>query len=41
MLGEKQTRPAEALRAAQIEMWKQKRWRSPYYWGGFALYGEW
>jgi CHAT domain-containing protein len=41
MLGEKQMRPAEALRAAQIEMWKQKRWRSPYYWGGFALYGEW
>ncbi len=41
MLGEKQMRPAEALRAAQIEMWKQKRWQSPYYWGGFALYGEW
>jgi CHAT domain-containing protein/Tfp pilus assembly protein PilF len=41
MLGEKQMRPAEALRAAQVEMWKQKRWRSPYYWGGFALYGEW
>jgi CHAT domain-containing protein len=41
MLGEKQMRPAEALRAAQVEMWKQKRWRSPFYWGGFALYGEW
>jgi len=41
MLGEKQMRPAEALRAAQVEMWKQKRWRSPYYWGGFMLYGEW
>jgi CHAT domain-containing protein/Tfp pilus assembly protein PilF len=41
MLGEKQMRPAEALRAAQIEMWKHRRWRSPYYWGGFALYGEW
>jgi CHAT domain-containing protein len=41
MLGEKQMRPAEALRAAQVEMWKHKRWRSPYYWGGFMLYGEW
>ncbi|MBO0724511.1 MAG: CHAT domain-containing protein, partial [Blastocatellia bacterium] len=41
MLGEKQLRPAEALREAQVEMWKQKRWRSPYYWGGFMLYGEW
>jgi CHAT domain-containing protein/Tfp pilus assembly protein PilF len=41
MLGERQMRPAEALREAQVEMWKQKRWRSPYYWGGFMLYGEW
>jgi CHAT domain-containing protein len=41
MLGEKQMRPAEALRAAQVEMWKHRRWRSPYYWGGFAMYGEW
>jgi tetratricopeptide (TPR) repeat protein len=41
MLGERKMRPAEALRAAQVEMWKQKRWRSPYYWGGFMLYGEW
>jgi tetratricopeptide (TPR) repeat protein len=41
MLGAKQMSPAEALRAAQVEMWKQKRWRSPYYWSGFALFGEW
>ena len=41
MLGEKQMRPAEALRAAQVEMWRSSRWRSPYYWGGFVLYGEW
>lgn len=33
MLGEKQMRPAEALRAAQVEMWRSSRWRSPYYWG--------
>jgi tetratricopeptide (TPR) repeat protein len=41
MLGERKMRPAEALREAQVEMWKQKRWRSPYYWAGFMLYGEW
>jgi CHAT domain-containing protein len=33
--------PAAALRSAQIEMWKQKDWRSPYYWAAFALQGEW
>jgi CHAT domain-containing protein len=32
---------AEALRAAQYEMSKQKRWASPYYWAGFVLQGEW
>ncbi|MBO0721560.1 MAG: tetratricopeptide repeat protein [Blastocatellia bacterium] len=41
MLGEKGMRPAAALREAQVEMWKQTRRRSPYYWGGFTLYGEW
>jgi CHAT domain-containing protein len=25
-------RPASALRVAQIHMWKQKQWSSPYYW---------
>ncbi len=34
-------RPAAALRAAQVEMWKQKQWRSPYYWSAFVLQGEW
>jgi CHAT domain-containing protein/Flp pilus assembly protein TadD len=34
-------RPAAALRTAQIQMWKQKRWRSPYYWAAFQLQGEW
>ena len=33
--------PAEALRAAQIEMSKQKRWSAPYYWAGFVIQGEW
>lgn len=32
---------AAALRKAQIEMWQQKQWQSPFYWGGFVLQGEW
>jgi CHAT domain-containing protein len=32
---------AAALRAAQIEMSKQRRWASPYFWAGFVLQGEW
>jgi CHAT domain-containing protein len=34
-------RPAAALRAAQVEMSKDPRWKSPYYWAGFVLQGEW
>jgi len=34
-------RPAAALRAAQIDMWKQKKWQSPYYWAAFTMQGEW
>jgi CHAT domain-containing protein/predicted negative regulator of RcsB-dependent stress response len=34
-------RPAAALRAAQIEMWKRPQWQSPFYWGAFVLQGEW
>ena len=34
-------RPAAALRAAQIEMWKKLHWQSPFYWGAFVLQGEW
>jgi CHAT domain-containing protein/tetratricopeptide (TPR) repeat protein len=33
--------PAAALRAAQVEMWKQKQWQSPYYWAAFIMQGEW
>jgi CHAT domain-containing protein len=40
MLQENMT-PAAALRAAKIEMWKQKRWNSPFYWAAFELQGEW
>jgi len=33
--------PAAALRAAQVEMWKQQQWQSPYYWAAFTMQGEW
>ena len=33
--------PAAALRQSQIEMWKQQRWNSPYYWAAFVIQGEW
>jgi CHAT domain-containing protein/tetratricopeptide (TPR) repeat protein len=32
---------AAALRSAQVEMWREGRWPSPYYWGAFILQGEW
>lgn len=32
--------PVAALREAQLFMWRQKRWKSPYYWAGFVLQGE-
>jgi hypothetical protein len=34
-------RPAAALRRAQMEMQKQKRWGDPYYWAAFTIQGEW
>jgi CHAT domain-containing protein len=40
MLQEKM-RPAAALRAAKVEMRKQKRWSAPFYWAAFELQGEW
>jgi CHAT domain-containing protein len=34
--------PITALRAAQIQMWRQKRWQGdPYFWGAFQVQGEW
>jgi hypothetical protein len=32
--------PAAAMREAQIWMWKQKRWQSPYYWAAFIIQGR-
>ncbi len=41
MLGPRQMSAAAALRAAQAEMWRNKRWSQPYYWAAFVLLGEW
>jgi CHAT domain-containing protein/tetratricopeptide (TPR) repeat protein len=32
--------PTAALRSAKETMWRQKHWRSPYYWSAFVLQGE-
>ncbi len=34
------TRPATALRAAQLEMMGQRIWRHPYYWAAFIVQGD-
>jgi CHAT domain-containing protein/tetratricopeptide (TPR) repeat protein len=33
--------PSEALRRAQVAMWRQEGSRFPFYWGAFVLQGEW
>jgi CHAT domain-containing protein len=32
--------PAAALKTAKREMWRQERWRAPFYWAAFTLQGE-
>jgi CHAT domain-containing protein/tetratricopeptide (TPR) repeat protein len=34
-------KPAAALHQAQLKMSHQSQWRSPFYWAGFVLQGEW
>jgi CHAT domain-containing protein len=34
-------RPADALRTAQVHMWRTNQWSNPYYWAAFTLQGEW
>jgi CHAT domain-containing protein len=41
MLGEERLPPSAALRAAQLEMWRNGRWAHPYFWAGLTLQGEW
>jgi len=32
--------PAAALKTAKREVWRQERWRAPFYWAAFTLQGE-
>jgi CHAT domain-containing protein len=32
--------PAAALREAQVSMWREPRWQSPFNWAGFVIQGE-
>ena len=41
MLGPEKLAPAAALRAAQLELRRDRRWRSPYFWAPFILQGDW
>ena len=38
---DKNQKPAEALRTAQLDLSSEARWRSPYFWSAFVLQGEW
>jgi len=33
--------PAAALRAAQLSLRQERRWRDPFYWAAFSLQGDW
>jgi CHAT domain-containing protein len=41
MLGKQKLPPATALREVQIEMWKDGRWNSAYFWAPFIFNGDW
>jgi CHAT domain-containing protein len=34
-------RPPDALRNAQLELSRDRRWSAPFHWAGFVLQGEW
>ncbi|BAT55665.1 TPR domain protein [Nostoc sp. NIES-3756] len=34
-------KPAAALRAAQLEIWRNQKYAAPYYWAAFTMQGEW
>jgi CHAT domain-containing protein/Tfp pilus assembly protein PilF len=38
---ERQMSTAASLRAAQLALRQQPRWRAPYYWAAFVLQGDW
>lgn len=40
-LWQEHLKPAAALRAAQLSVSRERRWRDPYFWAGFVLQGDW
>ena len=40
LLSERST-PAAALRAAQLAIRQERRWRDPFFWAAFTLQGDW
>jgi CHAT domain-containing protein len=40
MLGPEKLSPPAALRAAQLDLRRDQRWRSPYFWAPFIIQGE-
>ncbi len=32
--------PSRALQAAQVSMWNDRRWQSPFFWGAFEFHGQ-
>ncbi|MEM9293461.1 MAG: CHAT domain-containing tetratricopeptide repeat protein [Acidobacteriota bacterium] len=33
--------PGAALRKVQLALYQDRRWRSPYFWGAFSMWGDW
>jgi CHAT domain-containing protein len=38
---EERATPGQALRAAQLALRRDPRFREPYYWAGFVFQGDW
>ncbi|WP_052754573.1 CHAT domain-containing protein [Calothrix sp. 336/3] len=38
---EKKLSPTQSLRSAQLSLWQDSRWQTPYNWAAFTAYGEW
>lgn len=41
LLGPRKLSPSQALREAQLNMQRSRRWGSPYFWAPFVLNGDW
>jgi CHAT domain-containing protein len=41
LLGPRKLSPSEALREAQLNTQRSRRWGSPYFWAPFVLNGDW